>query len=60
MLKFQNKIVILPKKDTKNIKGKDMRLILATLNADKIREIKEIYADLMQDFALKILAWSEL
>lgn len=37
-----------------------MRLILATSNADKIREIKEIYADLMQDFALKILAWSEL
>ncbi len=60
MLKFQNKIVILPKKDTKNIKGKDMRLILATSNADKIREIKEIYVPLMQDFALKILAWSEL
>lgn len=37
-----------------------MRLILATSNADKIREIKEIYADLTRDFNLKILAWSEL
>lgn len=37
-----------------------MRLILATSNADKIREIKEIYADLMQNFGLRILAWSEM
>lgn len=34
-----------------------MRLILATSNADKIREIKEIYSSSCRELNLEILAW---
>ncbi|WDL70000.1 non-canonical purine NTP pyrophosphatase [Helicobacter winghamensis] len=37
-----------------------MRLILATSNADKIREIKEIYSPLCKELDLEILAWDRL
>ncbi|WP_297812351.1 RdgB/HAM1 family non-canonical purine NTP pyrophosphatase [uncultured Helicobacter sp.] len=37
-----------------------MRLILASSNRDKIREIQEIYRDLARDSKLEILAWSEI
>ncbi|TLD81274.1 RdgB/HAM1 family non-canonical purine NTP pyrophosphatase [Helicobacter sp. MIT 11-5569] len=37
-----------------------MRLILATSNQDKIREIKEIYAALAKRLKLEILAWDKL
>ncbi|MCI5968283.1 RdgB/HAM1 family non-canonical purine NTP pyrophosphatase [Helicobacter sp.] len=37
-----------------------MRLILATSNADKIKEIREIYSPLCKALHLEILAWDRL
>lgn len=37
-----------------------MRLILATSNQDKIKEIRQIYASFSQDFGVEILSWDTL
>lgn len=37
-----------------------MRLILATSNQDKIKEIRQIYASFSQDFGAEILSWDAL
>ncbi|WP_300796722.1 non-canonical purine NTP pyrophosphatase [Helicobacter sp. UBA3407] len=37
-----------------------MRLILATSNQDKIKEIRQIYASFSQDFGVEILSWDAL